>query len=118
LDKFQPGYDKKSRRIDTPEPVPVILTPPQLARSVSQKSTVTGTGTPAMAPPSRPVITEDDPKNQGLALICWKTPAQEMGRPQESAEAEPSSTDKEAPKTQEPASEIPATEDPAKEAES
>lgn len=32
LDKFQHGYDKKSRRIDTPDPVPTILIPPQMLR--------------------------------------------------------------------------------------
>ena len=116
LEKFQQGYDKKSRRIDTPDPVPAILTPPQLARAQSQKSTVAGTGTPAIAPPSRPVVTDDDPKNRGLALICWKTPAQEIGRPQESTEAEHAAGE-EALKAQEQPSETLATDDPTKNAE-
>jgi len=115
LERFQQGYDKKGRRIDAPEPIPAILIPPQLARAGSQKSAVAGTGTPAIAPPSRPLVVDDDPKNQGLTLICWKSQAQEVGGPQE-LEAEQSAG--EAPKAPEQPQETAVADDPAKNAES
>lgn len=117
LDKFQYGYDKKSRRIDTPNPRPAVLIPPQQVPGQVQSPAITGTCTPAIAPPCRPVITEDDPKNQGLALICWTTPAQEIGGPQGTTEGEPVA-EGEAPKTQEQPSKTPAANDPTNEAES
>jgi len=111
LEKFQHGYDRKNHRVDTPEPVPTILIPPQLARAGSQKSAVAGTGTPAILPPNRPIVTDDDPKNQAFTLICWKTPALEIGGPQESIEA--GQTSGEAPKAPEQPQETPAADDPA-----
>ena len=72
LDSFQPAFDSNGRRIPSEDPEPFIVDVPKISRD--KPTNISGSGTPAVPPPSRPEIEDEDLfiGNQ-LSSICWET---------------------------------------------
>ena len=72
LHSFQPAYDANGKRIASEDPEPFILDVPRIPKG--KDTEISGSGTPAIAAPSRPDVDDEDlPFNTPLTSICWET---------------------------------------------
>ena len=72
LDSYQPAFDAKGRIIASEDPEPYIVDVPRVPKDKGAE--VFGSGTPAIAAPSRPEIDDEDlPFDAPLSSICCDT---------------------------------------------
>ena len=111
LSSFQCSYDSRGKRVISDEPVPQILAPNQSPRPPTP-STITGSGTPNILPPSRPAVEDEI----SLSLINWDGPAMLVdkdGRITEGESSVPSTSRAQAAEDPAPEAEAKTTEEPA-----
>ena len=69
LDSFQPAYDSNGRRIPSEDLEPFIVDVPRIPKDKGAE--VSGSGTPAIAAPSRPEVDDEELSfNTPLSSIC------------------------------------------------